>query len=74
MTCATCGLSICSHRDDEWKRHPVLTPDDIRVIRDRHYGWESASPALLAKVFRVSHQRISAVLRANPGVSQERRA
>lgn len=49
-----------------------LGEDEIRVIRDRHYGWESASPALLAKVFGVSHQRISAILRAHPGVSQER--
>ena len=28
-----------------------LSDDERRVIRARHFGWESASPALLALVF-----------------------
>lgn len=41
---------------------PVLTEDDRRVICERYFGWEHASPALLARVFGVSHQRITTLL------------
>jgi hypothetical protein len=43
---------------------PVLTQDDMDVIRARHYGWEKAKPGLLAKVFGVSVQKINAVLKS----------
>lgn len=42
----------------------VLTDDDKRVIRERHFGWEGASPGLLARVFGVSVQAINAVIAA----------
>lgn len=42
-----------------------LTANDRVVIRARHFGWEHASPGLLAKVFGVSVQRITAVLKAS---------
>lgn len=41
----------------------MLTPDDIRVIRERHFGWEKASPGLLAAVFGVSTQKITSTLK-----------
>lgn len=41
-----------------------LTDDDKGVIRARHYGWEKATPGLLAKVFGVSVQKITAVLKS----------
>ena len=44
----------------------VLTPNEIEVIRERHFGWEKAPPKLLADVFRVSVQMIAAVLRRKP--------
>lgn len=40
-----------------------LSDDERRVIRERHFGWESASAGLLAHVFRVPVQAIVAVLR-----------
>lgn len=40
-----------------------LSANDRVVIRARHYGWEHASPGLLAKVFGVPVQRITAVLK-----------
>jgi hypothetical protein len=40
----------------------ALTDDEIHTIRERHYGWERATPKLLADVFGVSVQRITAVL------------
>lgn len=51
-----------------WERPPTrtiadLTPDERDVIRRRHRGWESASPSLLALVFRVPVQAINAVLK-----------
>lgn len=39
----------------------TLTQNDIDVIRERRFGWERASPKLLAAVFGVSVQRINAV-------------
>lgn len=39
-----------------------LTADERRVIRARHFGWECASLGLLALVFRVPVQAITAVL------------
>jgi len=47
-----------------------LSDDERRVIRARHFGWESASPALLALVFSVPVQAINSVLKqpfAAPG-------
>jgi hypothetical protein len=41
----------------------ILSPNDIAVIRERHTGWEKASPKILADVFGVSVQRITAVLK-----------
>jgi hypothetical protein len=41
----------------------ILTADDIAVIRERRCGWEQASPSLLAAVFGVSVQKITAVCR-----------
>lgn len=43
-------------------RIDTLSEDDRCVIRTRHYGWENASPGLLALVFRVSVQAINAVI------------
>jgi len=40
-----------------------LSDDERRVIRARHFGWESASPGLLALVFSVPVQAVNAVLR-----------
>ena len=40
-----------------------LTFDEMRVIRERHFGWEQAKPGLLANVFGVSVQKITAVLK-----------
>lgn len=40
----------------------ALSDDDRRVIRERHFGWEGASPGLLALVFRVPVQAINAVI------------
>lgn len=48
---------------DAGRKREVLTTDDMRVIRERHFGWEKAAPALLAQIFNVSHQMITAVLR-----------
>ena len=41
----------------------ILTEDERRVILARHFGWEDARPATLARIFGVSHQMIAAVLR-----------
>jgi len=51
-----------------WERPPTrtiadLTADERDVIRQRHRGWESASPGLLALVFSVPVQAINAVLK-----------
>lgn len=51
-----------------WDRPPTrtiadLTDDERRVIIQRHRGWESASPGLLALVFGVPVQAINAVLK-----------
>ena len=43
-----------------------LTPNDIAVIRERRFGWEKASPSLLAAVFGVSVQKINAVCHSTP--------
>lgn len=43
-----------------------LSDDDRRVIRERHFGWERATPSLLAAVFRVSVQAINATLKQRP--------
>lgn len=43
-----------------------LTANDIEVIRERHFGWEKASPKQLAAIFGVSHQRITAILNTPP--------
>lgn len=40
-----------------------LSDDERRVIRARHFGWESASAGLLALVFSVPVQAINAVLK-----------
>lgn len=40
-----------------------LSDDERAVIRNRHFGWESASPGLLALVFSVPVQAVNAVLR-----------
>jgi len=40
-----------------------LSDDERGVIIERATGWEQASPALLASIFRVSVQAINAVLR-----------
>lgn len=40
----------------------VLSDDEKRVICERHFGWEKATPTLLAAVFGVSRQRITAIL------------
>lgn len=45
------------------KERVVLSDDDIRIIRERHFGWECAPPSLLARIFGVSHQTITAILR-----------
>lgn len=42
----------------------ALSENDIDVIRERHFGWENATPSLLAAVFGVSVQRISSILRS----------
>lgn len=42
----------------------TLSENEIAVIRERHFGWEKATPALLARVFGVSPQRITAILNA----------
>jgi hypothetical protein len=39
-----------------------LTTEQRRIIRERALGWESASPGLLARVFRVSVQAINAII------------
>lgn len=52
-----------SGRSAEAGRDRALTFDEMRVIRERHFGWEQASPGLLANVFGVSVQKIVAVLR-----------
>ena len=39
-----------------------LTENDRDVIRERHFGWERATPKLLAAVFGVSVQQITAIL------------
>lgn len=51
-----------------WDRPPTrtisdLTDDERKVIKERANGWESASPGLLALVFSVPVQAISAVLK-----------
>lgn len=38
-----------------------FTEDEIRVIKDRHFGWEKASYVLLARVFNTTPQRISRI-------------
>lgn len=44
---------------------PALSANDREVIRARHYGSEKATPSLLAAIFGVSVQKITAVLRTN---------
>ena len=39
------------------------TPNTRRTIVERHKGWESASPALLARVFDTTPQQITAICR-----------
>jgi hypothetical protein len=46
-----------------WRRIGNLTDDEKSVIRERHFGWEKATPALLADVFLTPVQTIVAVLR-----------
>lgn len=51
-----------------WDRPPTrtiadLTADERAVIRQRHRGWEGASPGLLGLVFSVPVQAINAVLK-----------
>lgn len=41
----------------------VFTPEEIAVIRERHFGWEEATPSLLAAVFGTSIQHITAILK-----------
>lgn len=55
-------------KNEPWNRPPMrtigdLSEDERRIIRDRHYGWEGASPGLLALVFSVPVQAINAVLK-----------
>lgn len=38
-----------------------MDTNDQRVIVERHHGWEGASPALLARVFGTTPQRITAI-------------
>lgn len=40
-----------------------LTDNDKAVIRERHFGWEKASFALLAAVFVVHPNTIAAICR-----------
>lgn len=42
-----------------------FTADDRRVIAERHFGWEKAPYALLAKVFSVHPNTIAAICRAH---------
>lgn len=41
-----------------------LTANDHDVIRERHFGWEKATPSLLAAVFGVPTQKITAILKS----------
>lgn len=50
----------------------VLTPNEIRVIRERHFGWEKATVTTLAAVFGVSRQRIASVLYPVAGEDAEK--
>lgn len=49
------------HGYETWER--VFSADEIAVIRERHFGWEKASPAQLAAIFGTTHQRITAILK-----------
>jgi hypothetical protein len=40
-----------------------FSQNEIDVIRERHFGWERATPKLLAAVFGVSVQKITAILK-----------
>lgn len=42
----------------------ALTTGERRVIIERRHGWESATPALLAKVFDTTPQHITTVAAA----------
>lgn len=41
----------------------MIDTNTRRVMVARHHGWEGASPSLLAKVFGMSPQRATAILR-----------
>lgn len=45
-----------------------LSANDIEVIRERRFGWEQATPKLLAAVFGVSVQRINAICAKRPAL------
>lgn len=49
----------------------TFTPDEISVIRERHFGWEEATPSLLAAVFGTSIQHITSILRGDARAKQE---
>lgn len=40
----------------------ALTVNDRRVMTERHHGWESASPSLLARVFGTTPQHVTAIV------------
>lgn len=44
----------------------TFTPDEIAVICKRHFGWERATAALLARVFETTPQHITSILRSDP--------
>ena len=45
---------------------PFLSENEITVICERHFGWERATPKLLAAIFHTSPQHIVAVLKTDP--------
>lgn len=49
----------------------AFTPDEISVIRNRHFGREEATPSLLAVVFGTSIQHITSILRGDARAKQE---
>jgi len=44
---------------------PVFTDDEARVIRERHFGWEMADFATLARIFGTSPQQIASICRTH---------
>lgn len=44
----------------------VPTPDEIHVIRERHFGWERATFSTLAAIFDVHVNTIAAICRRKP--------